>query len=252
MILHSVLMIGQSNMAGRGDLSEAPALDNKNLFVLKNGRWQPLFRPVCPDRPFSGVSLAESFAAAYRDKFGVSVGLIPCADGGSCIDEWQCGSLLFDNAVYGAQLASRTSTIAAVIWHQGESDCSDKRYPDYKSKLKALIYALREYPELKDAPFIIGGIGDFLSECVYKPNDFANSAYINAALRQVTAEVSGCAFADAANLKSKPDGLHFNTEACLEFGLRYFDAFLSVYDAKRVFEDKPDPVSALRNGLEKL
>lgn len=62
MMIHSFLLIGQSNMAGRGFLSEAHEIDGSNIRVLRNGRWQPFFRPVQPDRAFAGVSLAESFA----------------------------------------------------------------------------------------------------------------------------------------------------------------------------------------------
>ena len=42
-VIHSVLMIGQSNMAGRGFQNEVEPIDNKRLMVLKNGRWQPMF-----------------------------------------------------------------------------------------------------------------------------------------------------------------------------------------------------------------
>ena len=81
-------------MAGRGELSEAAHIDESHIKTLRNGRWQPMFRPINPDRSFSGVSLAESFAEKYAEKFGVDVGLICCADGGTSLDEWKKGSLL--------------------------------------------------------------------------------------------------------------------------------------------------------------
>ena len=37
--MHSILIIGQSNMAGRGFPGEVPPINNKDLFVLRNGRW---------------------------------------------------------------------------------------------------------------------------------------------------------------------------------------------------------------------
>ena len=109
-MIHSFLLIGQSNMAGRGDIGDVAPIDNPSLKVLRNGRWQRLFVPVNPDRPFSGVNLAESFADAYQRAHGVEVGLIPCADGGTRIDQWREGGLLFDHAVFQARLAERTST----------------------------------------------------------------------------------------------------------------------------------------------
>ena len=113
-MIHSFLMIGQSNMAGRGLLDEAETIDTAHIKILRNGRWQPMFRPINPDRPFSGVNLAESFAEQYAQTYGVDVGLIPCADGGTSLEQWQPGGLLFDHAVYSARLAQRTSTIAGL------------------------------------------------------------------------------------------------------------------------------------------
>jgi len=96
---HAFLIIGQSNMAGRGSLDEAEPLDTceKRLKVLRNGRWQTMYRPVNNDRPFAGTCLAESFAKAYAEEHpDVDVGIIPCADGGTYLDQWQENGLLFD------------------------------------------------------------------------------------------------------------------------------------------------------------
>ena len=66
--MHAFLLIGQSNMAGRGYLNEAREIDTSHIYTLRNGRWLKMFRPINPDRSFSGVSLAESFAEAYSKK----------------------------------------------------------------------------------------------------------------------------------------------------------------------------------------
>lgn len=163
-MIHSFLLIGQSNMAGRGFLSEAPELDNRGLYVMRNGRWQPLFRPVNPDRPFSGVCLAESFARRYADTYGVDVGLIPCADGGSAMIQWEKGTLLYDNAVNCAKLASRTSVVAGVLWHQGEADCNDSEPEHYRRRLETMFAHLRADAGLEGIPVVVGGLGDYLSQ----------------------------------------------------------------------------------------
>ena len=83
-MIHSFLLIGQSNAAGRGLLNEAPPLNNLDgrIKVQRNGRWQDMFRPVNPDRYFSGYCFAESFAIKYAEANpSVEVGIIPCADG---------------------------------------------------------------------------------------------------------------------------------------------------------------------------
>ena len=64
-MIHSVLMIGQSNMAGRGNIGDVEPIRNLHLLVLRNGRWQPFFVPVNPDRPFSGISLATGHFTAF-------------------------------------------------------------------------------------------------------------------------------------------------------------------------------------------
>ena len=68
-------------MAVRGNMFEAkPLFTNGGKFkVLRNGCWQVMYRPVNPDRSFSGTCLAESFAKAYSDEHPeVEVGIIPC------------------------------------------------------------------------------------------------------------------------------------------------------------------------------
>ena len=72
---------------------------------MRNGRWQPMFRPINPDRAFSGVNLAESFAECYAKKYDVDVRLICCADGGTALSQWMPGTLLYDNAVAQASKA---------------------------------------------------------------------------------------------------------------------------------------------------
>ncbi|MBO7376537.1 MAG: hypothetical protein J6V01_05470, partial [Clostridia bacterium] len=46
----SFLMIGQSNMAGRGDIGTVEPILDPDLLMLRNCRWQPLSEPVNPDR----------------------------------------------------------------------------------------------------------------------------------------------------------------------------------------------------------
>ena len=102
--MKSFLLIGQSNMAGRGDFSEVPEIINNKCFMMRNGRWVHMREPINPDRSIfsfyhSGVGLSASFADKYARHFDEEVGLIPCADGGTSLCEWMPGEILFDNAV---------------------------------------------------------------------------------------------------------------------------------------------------------
>ena len=60
-------------MAGRGRFDEVSPIENKDVFVLRNGIFRPMHLPVNFDRFFSGVCLAESFADAYQKEMGVEV-----------------------------------------------------------------------------------------------------------------------------------------------------------------------------------
>lgn len=249
-MIHSFLLIGQSNMAGRGFIEEAIDVDKTHMKVLRNGRWQNMYRPVNPDRRTSGVNLAESFAEAYAQKHGVDVGLIPCADGGTRIDQWVPGSLLFDNAVYQARLAQRTSTIAGILWHQGESDSREDRYLTYGDKLQTMLAELRKALDLYDVPVVLGGLGAYLDN--YTKSNHLQWPQINAELEKVAAKDPMMGYVSADGLMPNPDNLHFSAKALHEFGLRYFEEFDKLYDPNKVFEEKPDPDDALRTEIDAL
>ena len=252
-MIHSILIIGQSNMGGRGLASEVPAIENgdEGIKVLRNGRWIPMYCPVNPDRKTAGVNLAESFAERYRKEKGVEVGIIPCADGGTCLDQWAVGGLLFDHACYMAELASRTSTIAAVLWHQGESDTTQDRASLYEEKVMRIFDALRRRLNLYDVPFIVGGLGDFVYD-FYPAERSKYIAQVNNTLQNLPNKYKMIGFASAKGLKPNPDNLHFCAPALREFGLRYYEEFLRLEDKDKVFMEKPDELSAIRSEIEYL
>lgn len=223
--MHSFLLIGQSNMAGRGFLDEAIPVDTGRIYVLRNGRWQKMFRPINPDRSRSGSNLAEHFAECYAKTHDVDVGLICCADGGTSMDQWMPGSLLYDHAVMNASLAQRTSTIAGILWHQGESDCTSARYPHYKEKLICMLRQLRRDLNLPHVPILLGGLGDFLGDVPSPELELHNAPFVNDALRAAASEMEDTAFVPATGLGSNPDLLHFSAQALYTFGQRYFDTY---------------------------
>lgn len=223
-MVHSFLLIGQSNMAGRGFYTDVEKLDNPRLKMMRNGKWLNMFWPVNPDRSFAGVNLAESFADAYSKDHDVDVGLIPCADGGTRLEEWVEGSILFDNAVNNAKLAQRTSQLAGILWHQGEGDCTPDRYVDYAERFMRMADALRRQLNMPNLPILVGGLGDFLVNLVTSP-DMKNYVFVNEQLEKIGREYPNCGFVSAVGLGSNPDNLHFNAKALREFGLRYYEVY---------------------------
>lgn len=229
--MKSFLMIGQSNMAGRGVIGEVPEIKNDKCFMLRNGKWQPMAEPVNPDRAGSfcdGVTLATSFADEYAKYFGEKIGLIPCADGGTSIKEWQPDELLYDNAVYQSKLAQRTSEIIGILWHQGENDSYEKADADqYHDRFMNMISSLFKDLNLPDdTPVLIGEIGDFVEfheggSCKYFKS-------INKTLENLSRELKNSAFISSKGLTCKPDLVHFDAKSQREFGKRYFKEYLKL------------------------
>ena len=251
MIIHSFLLVGQSNMAGRGFFDEAVSVDISKIVVLRNGRWQPMYRPINCDRGFSGVNLAESFAEQYSKKYNVKVGLIPCADGGTSLEQWRQGGLLYDNAVMQVKLAERTSTLAGILWHQGEADCGSDYYPTYGQRLISMLSALKKDLNAYDIPVLLGGLGEFLSECELAEH-LKNYRYVNEALSEVAEKIEMTGYVSAEGLESNPDNLHFNSKSLYEFGIRYFNVFEKLRKVDKVFCDKVNEDDAIRTDMESL
>lgn len=229
----SFLMIGQSNMAGRGDFGEVEPISNPLCYMLRMGKWQRMSEPINPDRAIfdtefhSGVNLAASFADRFAKHFNKKIGLIPCADGGTSISQWQPGEILFDHAVSMTKLAMRSSSLGGIIWHQGESDCRDERFPLYKERLVRTIEGLRKEFDAEELPFIFGELSENISS-KWNLGDYPRR--MNELFREIQETIPNCSLVSSKDLMLKPDGIHFNSLALREFGNRYFDAYLELRD----------------------
>ncbi len=224
-MIKSFLMLGQSNMAGRGFIHEVPPIYNERIQMLRNGRWQMMTEPINYDRPVAGISLAGSFSEAWsRQNPEDMIGLIPCAEGGSTLDEWAADQTLFQHAITEAEFAMQNSELAGILWHQGESDSANGNYKVYYKKLLLIIKALREELNAPNIPLIIGGLGDFLGKEGFGKN-CTEYQYINEELQKFAFEQDNCYFVTAEGLTSNPDGIHIDANSQRKFGLRYFEAF---------------------------
>lgn len=226
-MVHSFLMIGQSNMAGRGFIKEVEQIYDERILMLRNGSWQTMWEPINPDRPSSGIGLSASFAASWRLKNDVdTIGLIPCAEGGSSLGEWAADGVLFKNAVFQSKLAQKNSQLDGILWHQGENDCFPALASSYIERFTVIMEALRDELQTPDIPLIIGGLGDYLPRGRYGQY-FEAYPLVNNALLQFASNTPNSFFVTAAGLSANPDGLHFDAASQRRFGIRYFEAFHS-------------------------
>lgn len=224
-MIKSFLMLGQSNMAGRGYLHEVDPIYNEKIKMLRNGQWQMMAEPINYDRPVAGVSLAASFAdLCSKANPDDEIGLIPCAEGGSSLNDWHPQGTLFRHALSEARFALETSEICGILWHQGESDSDQSLHETYYEKLSLIIETLRNELNLQDVPLIIGELGHFLGKDGFGKY---SSEYqeINQELRRFAHEQPNCYFVSAEGLTANPDGIHLNAVSQRKFGFRYFEAF---------------------------
>lgn len=225
-MINSFLMVGQSNMAGRGYVEDVKQIYDEQIKMLVNGRWQTMTEPINFDRPTSGIGLAASFAGAWRLKNEQGqIGLIPCADGGSSLEDWKVGGALFENALFQAKAAQRISTLSGILWHQGENDSFTGHSAVYYDKLDVIVDAFRRELDVPKVPFIAGALGDFLSNGRYGEY-FTEYNEVNQALQKFAETKPNCYFVTATGLTANEDGLHFDAVSQRKFGVRYFESFL--------------------------
>ena len=138
------LLIGQSNMAGRGVVEQIDRTPHERVFMFgKAGTWLAATDPIHFDKPeVVGVGPGFSFgkAVACYDQTR-KIGLIPAAVGGSSITSWkqggfheQTGSHPYDDAISRAQIAMKHGTLKGILWHQGEADSNAEKLPKYQDR----------------------------------------------------------------------------------------------------------------------
>ena len=232
--MKSFLMIGQSNMAGRGGFDEVPEIKNDKCFMLRMGFWVDMSEPINPDRAVfnhkfhSGVGLAASFADEYAKYFDEDIGLIPCANGGTRLSQWMPGEDLYEYAVMSTKFAMKKSELAGILWHQGESDSVDLDCTEYKKNLIFMMNQLRKDLNAENIPIIMGEISENIS-----PEYGINSAKeMNVTIKETAEELPLCVVAEAKELELKPDGIHFDSCSCRVLGRRYFEKYKEVVKCK--------------------
>lgn len=150
--VHLFLLAGQSNMAGRGTVSEEDRSVHPRVFMLsKDWKWVPAVDPIHYGKKGAGVGPGKSFAVALAEQDEeMVIGLIPAACGGSPISTWEPGgyhkqtkSYPYDEALERTRCAMQDGVLKGTLWHQGESDCRPEAAAGYQDKLKQLICRFR-------------------------------------------------------------------------------------------------------------
>ncbi|WP_161554930.1 sialate O-acetylesterase [Ereboglobus luteus] len=219
------LLIGQSNMAGRGSLTEQDKTAPARVWTLdKDKNWVPAIDPLHFDKPIAGVGLGRTFGIVVSEaQPGVHVGLIPCAVGGTSVNRWKKGGEHYNNAIDRARAAMKHGKLKAILWHQGEGDRAKTSSTVYQQRLRQLIADFRADLKAPDIPFIIGELGRF-----YKHKTGSSIDDFNEDLRNFAEKERNCICVSSENLAHRGDNVHFNASALRELGRRYAAAYFKL------------------------
>ena len=220
---HIYLLMGQSNMAGRGKMTAEDRQPVPGIFSLDaKSAWQPAAHPLHFDKPnVAGVGLGlDSAKVLQQHDKQIVVGLVPCAFGGTRLDQWRPGDKLYENAVARAKTAARCGVLKGVLWHQGESDSTDQLAPTYAARLAEMLTKLRGDLGDHDLPIVVGELGQFRKQLT--------TTQVNAQLREVANSLPQVACASSEGLTHNGDSTHFDATALKEFGRRYAEKMIEL------------------------
>lgn len=206
-----VPVLGQSNAYGMGVGLDAEGLDRPHPRVHQYGMSGPDRRrvvlatePLLHEIPLGGVGFGLTFAKRLADATDRHVLLVPGARGDTSFTPkngytWNPADTrtrvnLYRNAVRAiddALAQHPRSKVAAVLWHQGESDVPLTSGSDYRRYLDSVIDDLRNRYG-SEFPFIIGQMVPEEMELSHKDYSVINAIHIDTPNRKPrTAFVAG-------------------------------------------------------------
>ncbi|AMR27554.1 hypothetical protein A0257_10900 [Hymenobacter psoromatis] len=224
------LLIGQSNMAGRAEISAADRDSLQNVLLFTGTSWEKATNPL---NKYSTVREAlniqllgpgYTFGRKLAARMGQTIGLVVNARGSTSISQWQKGYSgandfdLYEQAVAQLRKVQGQGTFKGIIWHQGESDQSNSGA--YLAKFQQLVTNLRQ--DLgANVPIVAGELGKWRT----------SSVNLNAVIQSIPANVTNGYYVTADGLTPLNGDLtepHFDGLSQHILGERYADRIASV------------------------
>ncbi|MCZ7645868.1 MAG: sialate O-acetylesterase [Planctomycetota bacterium] len=243
------VLAGQSNMQGIGNLDARMERPHKlvSCYALRES-WERASEPLHPliespdschwscapeDRPrlieearrtrTKGAGLGLAFAKELVKRIGVPIGLIPCAHGGTSMQQWSPERRHEGGAsLYGSMLrrvAAAGGRVKGVLWYQGESECGPEAAPRFVERFTNLIACIREDLGAPELPFLYVQIARFVhrnanAECWNR---------VREAQLRCEGLVPHAAMVGAIDLPLD-DAIHISTDGLKRLGKRLADA----------------------------
>ncbi len=214
------LLIGQSNMAGRGKMLEEDIFPIENVYLLdENGEPTPAIAPLnrytTVGKPIGvqQINPGNSFAPIMAEYTGKKILLVVNARGGTKLEAWQKGdeSQYYSEAVKRCAMAQQYGELRAILWHQGEGNSGNPS--NYVNMLSTMVSDLRADLGAENVPFIAGEIAPW----------HRNRNKFNPALAAMTDKIPNSDFVRSFGLTPLIDAEdpHFSREGQLGLGKRY-------------------------------
>ena len=245
------LLIGQSNMAGRGEMLPGDDAPIEGAWLL-NAQDEP--EPACaPMNRYStirkrigmqGLNPAWSFAKEVAAKSENPVLIVCNARGATTLgmwlksaaeryysdkegdDKWLWGYPIpnhFNEAVRRCKEAMKYGELKAIIWHQGCGNSQPGTVGSYLPALKNFVRDLRaELGVGTEVPFIAGEIY----------HGYQNAQYFNPVIQQIGDYVEGGYWVSAEGCTANIDNVHFDRAGQILLGERYAAKLFEVLEAK--------------------
>ena len=235
------LLIGQSNMAGRGTMIAGDEKPIEGVYLLDTeGNVVPATNPlnqystIRKEMKHQQINPGFSFSQEIYKATGRKVLLVVNARGGSNISEWAKGktttfdytdasgkkssvSLSFlSEAIRRTKQATAYGPLKAILWHQGESNSSSPS--GYMDKLTELVSNLRA--ELGAVPFIAGEIAPW----------HKNKDKFNPIINTISTVIpnSDCVSSEGCNMLLDENDPHFGRDGQILLGQRYAEKVLKM------------------------
>ncbi|MEZ5020012.1 MAG: sialate O-acetylesterase [Bacteroidales bacterium] len=231
------VLAGQSNMAGRGLVEPSDTVpDHRIFFVTPDMKWAVAKEPLQLYQPaLTGLGPGLAFARTLLEKVNedIYIGLIPCAVGGSSTANWRTDSLyngvrLKSNLTEKLKWAMNYGTVKGIIWHQGESDATVEKIPQFRENTEALFEYFRSVAGDPDLPVVAGELGLF--QGVEKNR--VEYLQINDILSSIASGDPNTVLVRSFGTTPKADMVHFDGPSQRMLGRRYALAWLSLIQHK--------------------
>lgn len=233
---HIVLVCGQSNT--HFGIGFDAILDAEHPQILQLGRFdgndlnviqatEPLDHHT---RQPGSIGFALTFAKLYAAEYlnvHEKLLIIPCGASGSGFmkGNWNVGNPLFEDAAYRYHYIKEKfphSHLAAVLWHQGESDIHNEHY---ETDLDDFIHSFRANLASPNVPFILGGMNP------YWVKKDSIRIVLQETIKNTPNRVSATGYADpewpfVINKEiNEFNAIHYDANGLRELGKRYFEVY---------------------------